>query len=341
MADKEINLFGSKVKRGYVIAGGVVVVAAVFYGWRKNKQGAASNTSAPSTSSAPTAGSGGGSYPPDGTTGNPSDPYSTDPSSGMTYGDEGQFSTAYGSGFGSGYGGYDPYSGYGSGGGFYPGSTGGIPAYTTNGQWSQAAEDYLVQTVGGNANTIAAALGKYVNGQALTSDQMSVIEQAIAFVGYPPQNGPEGYPPHMKSQATPPPPGNTATVPRVTGYPAGEAFNVVTAAGLRPHENSASIKPDWIVTSQSPAAGTHVNPGSQVSYGAKAPGGGGGHPGQVQVPHVTGMKAGDAFNAIKRAGLAIDDPHAGQRGEPQKKVRSQSPRAGTWVARGSRVTIST
>ena len=68
-------------------------------------------------------------------------------------------------------------------------------AYTTNAAWSQAAEDYLVNTVGSHADVVGNALGRYITGRALTSDQVQIIESAIAFVGYPPVNGPTGHPP--------------------------------------------------------------------------------------------------------------------------------------------------
>lgn len=107
---------------------------------------------------------------------------------------------------GGGYtGGYDPY-------------TGGFPgpgSYTSNAQWSQAAEDYLVNTVGDPAADVGNALGKYITGQALTSDQESFINQAIAFAGYPPVPGPDGFPPSMRNAPTTtgPPPTQSAVNP--------------------------------------------------------------------------------------------------------------------------------
>jgi len=204
MADT-INLFGSQVKRGYVIAGGAVVAAAIGYGWWKNRHQAPANTAAAATPSTPGTPAG-GSYPPDGTTGDPSDPYSTDPSTGQTYGSEGQFAGGYGLPGGvGGYGYGGGYDGYGTS-AYPPGTTGGVAQYTTNGQWAQATEDYLVNTVGASATVVAAALGKYITGQALTSDQVSVVEQAIAFSGSPPVNGVDGYPPNMRQAPAPAPP---------------------------------------------------------------------------------------------------------------------------------------
>ena len=214
MADT-VNLFGSQVKKGYVIAGGAVIVIAVGYGWWKNKQQAAqtgsstpANTAAASTP-APSYAAGGDPYPPDGTTGNTADPNSTDPASGQTYGDEGQFASGYGA---LGYGSYD---GYGGGAYYPPGVTGSQVTYTSNAQWAQAAEQYLTGTPGANANTVAAALGKYLTGQPVTSDQAAVIDQAIGFTGYPPVQGPDGYPPNIQTAAagSPPPSGGSGTAP--------------------------------------------------------------------------------------------------------------------------------
>lgn len=88
-------------------------------------------------------------------------------------------------------------------------ATGGAPtasAFTTNGQWSQAAEEYLVNNTGADANTVGNALGKYITGQALSADQVQIVESAIAFTGYPPVNGPDGHPPSYRTAVAPPTP---------------------------------------------------------------------------------------------------------------------------------------
>ena len=87
-----------------------------------------------------------------------------------------------------------PFSGYGGGG------YGGGQAPTTNAQWAQAAEGLLVQN-GYDAMTVAAALGKYLTGQPCTADQANIIQAAIAFEGYPPQNGPNGFPPNINTSS--------------------------------------------------------------------------------------------------------------------------------------------
>jgi hypothetical protein len=104
---------------------------------------------------------------------------------------------------------YDPqyYGGYGGGGygGGFPGPQ-GPGTFTSNAAWSQAAEDYLVNTIGESAPDVGNALGKYITAQPVTPDQEAFINQAIAFAGYPPVPGPDGFPPSMKNAPGPPPP---------------------------------------------------------------------------------------------------------------------------------------
>jgi hypothetical protein len=87
--------------------------------------------------------------------------------------------------------------GYGYGGGnTYPVTQPG--QFTSNAAWSQAAELFLVGQ-GGDANAIGNALGKYITGQPVDSTSQSLINQAIAFEGYPPVPGPNGFPPSMNT----------------------------------------------------------------------------------------------------------------------------------------------
>lgn len=74
--------------------------------------------------------------------------------------------------------------------------SGGAGNFTTNAQWTQAAE----QLMGSNgADAIAAALGKYVNGAPVTATQTTTIQEAIAAENYPPVPGTDGYPPHIRT----------------------------------------------------------------------------------------------------------------------------------------------
>lgn len=172
--------------------------------------GSSSSGSAGSPPVTPIAGGASGDpYPWDGTTGNPSDPNSMDPVTGVTYGDEQ-----------SGYGGGGYYGG-GSGGGYYGGggsggSGSGGQQYATNAQWAQAAESYLSGQMGENPTQVGAAIGHYITGQPLDPAQVSLVEQAIAFTGQPPVAGPGGNPPGYVTapQPKPKPPvkGPTRTV---------------------------------------------------------------------------------------------------------------------------------
>lgn len=81
---------------------------------------------------------------------------------------------------------------------------------TTNAQWTQAAQNYLTDTVGLASGTVSSALGPYIAGEGVTDAQKSVIQQAIAGVGSPPQSGTNGFPPSIRLKAT-----STVSTPRL------------------------------------------------------------------------------------------------------------------------------
>jgi hypothetical protein len=167
-----------KKQTALLLGGAVILVGGI--AWYRSRNAASSGPS----SSSPAAGS--GSADQSGT---------IDPATGYAYGSPEDQAALAAQANGN-------YGGYGGG---YSGSSGSYPgSYTTNAQWAQAAEDYLVNTVGGEANTVGNAIGKYITGQPVTSDQVTVIEEAIAFAGYPPVNGPSGYPPSYRTASTPP-----------------------------------------------------------------------------------------------------------------------------------------
>jgi hypothetical protein len=88
--------------------------------------------------------------------------------------------------------------------------------FQSNAQWAQAVEDYLVNTAGtGDSaymSVVGNAIGKYLTGQALSPDQVNIVEQGIAFEGSPPVAGTNGYPPSFRtSQTGPTPPSGTPT----------------------------------------------------------------------------------------------------------------------------------
>lgn len=161
-------------------------------------------------------------------------------------------------------------AGLGGGGGGGSVSTPPIPqGFTSNAEWAQAAEDYIVNTAGGSASVVGNALGKYLTGQGMTPDQMNVANQAIAFEGYPPVPGPNGFPPAMRELPVPPPPKppppgpGTVTVPDVRGMGYGHAHNVCTSAGLKV-TNTGRINSSWEVTKQSLTPGAKVKKGTGI-----------------------------------------------------------------------------
>jgi hypothetical protein len=101
----------------------------------------------------------------------------------------------------------------------------GTGGFTQNGQWVQQAEADM-QGAGIDPGALAEALGAYITGRAVTTAQQSLIDQAIAFEGYPPVAGSSGYPPAIKAQPITPPPTTTPPVTKppgptgVTKYPA-------------------------------------------------------------------------------------------------------------------------
>lgn len=273
---------GEIPKKQAAIGGAVLAVLLGIVWYRHRAAAAASNTAPPPTGDAAGAGLASDPYPPDGTTGNAGDPNSTDPATGQTYGDE---DTSY----------------YGSTG--TAGGGGGSLAQqvTSNAAWSQAAQGYLVTADPAiDPGTIASALGAYVTGSPVTADQQTIIEQAIAFEGYPPVAGPSGQPPSINlapggtgtgtggtggtgttggtgsagggtGPAAPPkapPAAATVSVPHVVNDQVNVAIEALTAAGLTYHL-SATRDPSktYIVNSQTPAAEKQVAKGSNVDLG--------------------------------------------------------------------------
>jgi hypothetical protein len=110
---------------------------------------------------------------PDATDPNAVDP-NIDPYTGLPYSDE----------FGSGMGGSFTPSGN-----TYDPNTGTATLTNTNAAWAQAAQAYLTG-VGYDPQVVGSAIGKALNGQYVTAEEIGIWSAAIAFEGYPPQ----GYP---------------------------------------------------------------------------------------------------------------------------------------------------
>jgi hypothetical protein len=256
MADT-LDIGGKHVKKstaiGVAVAAAVVIAVAV-YRSKHDASAAAPAASAGQDTGAGTAAGGTDPYPPDGTTGDPGDPNSTDPATGQTYGDE-DTATAQDS---LGGGGYIAYP---------VGSVASGQAFTSNGAWAQYVEQYMTGTLGADPAAIAAAIGPYIDGKPVDEDQERLIEQAIAFAGQPPVAGPGGMPPSINLAAAKPrpkPKPKEVKVPDVVGVSYAEAVTVLSAAGLK-----ATRAGPGKVVQQRPAAGTEVTRGSTVTlFGA-------------------------------------------------------------------------
>lgn len=240
------------------VVGGLAVTGVLI--WRYRTQHASAPAAANGDSSA-----GAGQYPPDGTTGDPSDPYSTDPATGMTYGDEqlaGNLGSASGLVTGADsfpwdgtYGNpgdpssIDPLTGVtygdegggGGGGGGISGSSG--PPFSTNSQWSAFALQQLTGTSGMDPGTVTDALGLYLNGQSVTAAQKQVIDDAIAVAGSPPVAAASGFPPSIRA-AEPSTGGKTYATNPVTGLRISRIDKTTAVASWKasPHATGYTAK---------------------------------------------------------------------------------------------------
>lgn len=227
------------------------------------------------------------------------DPNAVDPNTGLTYGEEAAgvasgtlagAATPFGDT--SGIVGYDAQGNpiYTDQVGYGP-----APSFVNNGAWAQAAEQYLVSTTGADAGVVAAALGAYIEGQPLTEAQASVVRQAQAFFGQPPQAGSNGFPPSLRMVA--PPTGGT-------GGGTGGTGSVLAAPGLSVTPGKGFADFGW-----SQVAGATV--GELLVTGAGGKGTGTSHYDHV----VSGNHAGHValapgkYNARVRAGKSASDVH--------------------------------
>ena len=257
MAD--VKIFGKNVPKwavyGSVIGGGTALVYA--YVKNKNKEKAAAAAATANTSG------GYGTYAYGSTAAYGSYAYGA-----YAYGAYTNEPYAYGTvgGIGENYG----YGYYGAG-TTEPAST----QATTNAEWSAAVVSALTnQGVGYTGQQVLGAIAPYLAGQPVSSAQAMIVQQAIAVEGYPPVPGPSGNPPGINVASTTSG-GGTGTgqttaanvkVPNVIGRTdLDTAEGIIATAGLSPASRGDSGTGNkGKVTSQTPAAGTMVKPGTTV-----------------------------------------------------------------------------
>jgi hypothetical protein len=153
MADT-ISIAGKAIPKNAVLIGGAAAVSVIIYAyWKKSSGGNSSNAA---VTADPSAG--------------------IDPSTGQPYADE------FGAGMNySGFGFNDPVTGATIG--AYGTQT--ITQVTTNAQWAQAAQAYLVQQ-GYDPMKVSAAIGKVLSGQPITADEAAIWAAAVGYEGEPP-----------------------------------------------------------------------------------------------------------------------------------------------------------
>jgi hypothetical protein len=265
-----VPLAGKQPKK--LVVGGVLVVGTLTVAYYARKRKTAASPAAASAAA--------GQYPPDGTTGNPQDLYSTDPATGQTYGNEltgagaGAAGGALGSGAASGMfydpatGAYDLTSPYGTGGtGVSSGNpaTPGGPPFANNAAWSNwVIQELQALNPAVDTGALTNALGVYLQGQPATPAQKTLIFDAIAVAGDPPAAGANGYPPKVRAAGSTGGGATQETVPNVTGDRVENANSALEALGLKSSFGTRRPGVPYVVSAQSPAAGHRVNQGSTV-----------------------------------------------------------------------------
>lgn len=242
MADT-VNFMGNKIPKPVAIGGiGALAITGIYF-FRKNKQKQDAQASVDAAGST-----------------------NIDPATGYPYGSAEDAAslanqdTYQMAGTSGGYG-FQGYSG-GSGGVFGTGVPG---SFTSNAEWAQYVEQYEINNMGADAPTVGNAIGKYLTGQALTSEQVGIVQSAIAIAGYPPVNGPNGNPPsYVTSNTTPPPPpnggGNPPPPPTQTHY---LTYKTVGGKSLKQVASQLHVSPDTIAAL---TASTDYNKGKAWPY---------------------------------------------------------------------------
>lgn len=172
----------------WAVFGGIGVVGLLVFQYYKSRK------SASATAAAAGAATSTDQFPPDGTVGNPQDPYSTDPATGQTYGNE---SVGSGGTFGAFTGG-GGVSGGAPGGDSSTGPTG--PPFSNNADWTNwVIQQMQTNDPGLDVGALTNALGLYLNGQPVDAAQKTLVFDAIAVAGDPPVAGANGYPPKVQT----------------------------------------------------------------------------------------------------------------------------------------------
>jgi hypothetical protein len=192
----------------------------------------------------------------------------------------------------------------------------GPGTFTSNANWAQYVEEALGSD---GTDAIAAAIGLYLNGQPLSSSQVTIIQEAVAIGGNPPVSGASGYPPNYQTAggtSTTTPAATTGTCPSGYTYSATQtgASGEIAATG-----GSGYCEPSTTSTSPAPTPTPTAT--------------------KVAVPNVIGMNRTTGFAEIQNAGLTYTETPAAKAGVGYI-ITATAPKAGTQVASGSKVTCT-
>lgn len=244
------------------------------------------------------------------------DPNAIDPNTGIPYADETDYS---GVGTSPGLDGvYDPTTGQYIGTGVGT-ALGGITTVSTNAAWAQASEAYLTN-LGYDPATTAAALGAYLLGVPLTSDQYAIVQAAIGFEGTPPN----GAPAVQMSNG-----GGSGNSQGGTGNTGGTSTG---GGGTQGGGNTGGGTTGGGTTGGGTGSGQGNPPGT--TYG------GGGGPKTNTIPNVLGWTGTAAKARMVTAGFKPrQSPTVTPKGK-MTKVTSTNPPSGTKAPAGSTVTVN-
>lgn len=219
-----------KMKKEYVITGGLGVLIVGGYSYYKKRQAAASAATVPASA--------------------------IDPATGQPYGSAGDAAAL------------NAQSGYLQPVGSGLGSSGATPqptvqGFTNNSQWSQAVVQYMVSQ-GGDAGVIGPAIANFLAGQVVTPAQKPLVLQAIAFEGNPPIAGTNGFPPSIRDAPAIPTP---VSKPPTIWYQQYTTIHGDTLRNISSRTFGANAGANWYLIRQVNSNLTHYGVDSALPAG--------------------------------------------------------------------------
>ncbi|ACX52665.1 stage V sporulation protein D [Ammonifex degensii KC4] len=165
--------------------------------------------------------------------------------------------------------------------------------------------------------------GAYYGGEVAAPVFKAVMQDALRYLGVPPQ---EGLARPAKPWYEQVPESKPVKVPSVVNLPVHEAVKTLKAAGL----NFVLEGEGDVVCSQVPQGGATVDAGTQVVLNLKATPEGGGA--EVTVPDLSGLGVREAAVLLEKLGLVLSPEGTGV-------AVSQSPAPGKRVKRGTAIKV--